>query len=76
MKTYTFRLLCSFEMQYSFTESEVGPDTEGGESDVVPTEAVLAALIEEMQATICQHITSFAIHVESDDLLGTEDHAA
>ena len=75
MKTYTYRVLCSFELQHSFTESEVEHDPEGFESSFVPTDAALLALREELQAALDQNhaISSFDVHTESDDLLGIVD---
>lgn len=78
MKTYTYRVVCSFALQHSFTESEVENDSDSGESDVLPTDAALSALKEELQATLNHNyaISSFDIHAESDDLLGIYDDDA
>jgi len=76
MKTYTYRVICSFTVQHSFTESEVEQDPGGHASDVVPTDEALSALREELEAALVEDhaVSCFDIHAESDDLLGTDEH--
>ncbi len=46
MKYYTFQVICSFTMQYTFQDHEVGPDPDGGDDDVKPTGAAMGELEE------------------------------
>jgi hypothetical protein len=43
-KYYTYMILCSFKIQYTFTEKEVEQAEEGGEGDLDPTEDALMDL--------------------------------
>jgi hypothetical protein len=51
-KAYTFDVICSFDFQYTFTESEVKPDPEGHEGDFIPTDEAIAALEKELTKAI------------------------
>ena len=75
MKTHTFRVTGSFVIQYSFTEAEVAPDPEGHEGDLAPTEAALALLQADLEATLSETyaVSSMSLDAESDDLLGTTE---
>ena len=70
-KLYTFRVLCSFEIQYTFTESEVEPDPGGDEGDFCPTDAAIKALEQELRDLIQQNhaVSAFEAYAESDELL-------
>lgn len=74
MKIHTFRVTCSFNLQYSFAESEVSA-TAQGEHGIAPTESALAELQADIEATLAEKypISFMTVDVESDDLLGSED---
>ena len=73
MKNHTFRVSCSFAIQYTFTEDEVMADPEGLEGDLIPTEPALASLQADLAALIGEAfpISSVIIETDSDNLLGT-----
>jgi hypothetical protein len=77
MKTYSYRVLCSFELQYSFTKTEVENESDHEVSDMEPTDAALLALSHELQSRIGDGyaISSFEIHCNPDLFLGSEDDA-
>jgi hypothetical protein len=49
---YTFSVHCSFDVQYTFKESEVGPDPEGEEGAVQPSEVALRVLDADLLAAL------------------------
>lgn len=52
--SYTFTVFCSFEMQYTFSEEEVGRDLNVRPEDADPTDAALVALEEELEKHLSQ----------------------
>jgi hypothetical protein len=76
MKHYTYEVICSFTMQYTFTADEVeqGDGTDPGEFE--PTETALAALREEVREHLQLEffgVDDLNIEAETDNLLGIED---
>ena len=73
MQIHTFRVTCSFNLQYSFTESEVSA-AEQGEDGFAPTEGALAALQADIEATLAEKfpISLVTVDADPDDLLGSE----
>lgn len=73
MKIHTFRITCSFNLQYSFAEREVSA-AEQGRDGIAPTEDALAALQAEIAATLAEKypISSMTVEADADDLLGSE----
>jgi len=71
-KIYTFNVICSFNLQYSFSETEVEPDPEGGKGDFIPTDEAIENLEKELTEAIENNypITDFQVDVDSDQLLG------
>jgi hypothetical protein len=71
-KIYTYDVICSFNLQYSFTESEVEPDPEGGKSDFIPTDEAIRNLEKVLTEAIGFNfsVTNLQADVESDQLLG------
>ena len=72
---YTYRVVCSFELQYTFDQSEVEADPEGdGEKDFSPTEDALEKLAGEMTETLSYNwpISSLEAWADSSDLLGVD----
>jgi hypothetical protein len=74
-KIYTYDVMCSFSLQYSFTESEVEPDPEGGKGDFIPTDEAIHNLEKELTEAIGFNycVSNFQVDVESDQLLGTSE---
>jgi hypothetical protein len=66
MKHHTFKVVCGFTMQYTFTETEIGPDGE-------PTEEAVFALQEELDEHVRQNYSVDVVDVEIDSLLGISD---
>lgn len=74
-KLFTYNLTCSFEMQFTFTASEVEQSDEGGEGDFSPTDEALESLEKELQEYIGQNypVQKLEISGDFDDLLGTSN---
>jgi len=72
MKHYTFNVVCSFTMQFTFTESELQPDSDGSESDVEPSDMALIKLEQELRDFLSQHyyVKNVEVYADSDALLG------
>jgi hypothetical protein len=68
MEHYTFNVNCGFSMQYTFDETEIGPDGE-------PTEEAVLALEEEVGDHIRQNYGVNFFEVDVDVLLGVQDDA-
>lgn len=77
-KTYTYLVSCSFELQYTFTESEVEQDPEGDEGDVCPTDDALATLERDLLDTLGDNyaIESLEACADSDALLGVDEESS
>ncbi len=71
-KHYTYLLNCSFDMQFTFTESEVEQDSEGGKGDFVPTDGVLKLLAKELENYLANNyvVQRMEVEADSDFLLG------
>jgi hypothetical protein len=66
MKHHTFQVTCVFTMQYTFDESEIGPDGE-------PSEEAVLALEEELQTHLHPNYGIDQVDVEAGLLLGVVD---
>jgi hypothetical protein len=75
VKVYTFKVGCSFNTQWGFSESEVSLDPDGHEGDVEPSAEALHALRVEIEALLSETLSVDGLEVwaESDDLVGTEE---
>jgi hypothetical protein len=71
-RIYTYDVVCTFSLQYSFRESEVEQDPEGAEGDLQPREDALTALENELTEVIMQNyvVTEMTAEAESDNLIG------
>jgi hypothetical protein len=71
-KLYTFNVSFSFEMQFTFTASEVQPAKEGGESDFDPSDEAIAALEKEIEEYLSQQypVTNVEAFTDFNSLLG------
>ena len=65
-KHYTYRVTCSFEMQFTFTEDEVVQSEEGNEKDMEPSDDALLALEEEIKDELCQNWIIEKVDVDTD----------
>lgn len=72
-KYYTFKVFCTFEMQYTFTESEVERDADGGEYAVEPTDAAIEALEAEVLEYVSQNYPVESVEVSTDSDLIMHD---
>lgn len=71
-KIYTYDVTCSFDLEYSFTESEIIQDPEGGEGDFIPTDEAINDLENRLKEVIGNdfYISNLQADVESEQLLG------
>ena len=78
MKHYTFNVVCSFNMQFTFTENEVQPDSDGSESDIEPSDSALTNLEQNLKDFLSQHycVANVEVYADSDALLGIENDSA
>ena len=74
-KLYTYKVLCSFEMQFTFTEDEVVQDDGGNDGEMEPSDDALIALQEEISEELSQHwiVDKVDAYAEFDNLLGIMD---
>ena len=73
---FTYLVTCSFNMQFTFTDSEVEQSDEGAEGDMSPTDAALEALAQEVANRLGEHfggVEKIEACADFDDLLGTEE---
>jgi hypothetical protein len=70
---YTFTVQCSFELQFTFPESDVAQDPDGDEGDLEPTERAIHALEAELYETLHQNyaVDEVQAFADSSCLLGT-----
>ena len=73
MKIYTYELLASVKVEYSFPESEVVQEPDGSDGDMIPTDTALRDLEQFLLETLSLEfaINSVELHVDSDNFLGT-----
>jgi hypothetical protein len=75
-KHFTYTVACSFEMQFTFSESEVEQSDEGAEGNMSPTDAALEALCHEIEEHLDEHfgaVKNVEAWADFDDLLGIEE---
>lgn len=74
-KLYTFNVSFSFEMQFTFTSSDVQPAEEGGENDFDPKDEALAALVKEVEEYLAQEypVNNVEAFADFDSLLGIRE---
>lgn len=73
MKHYTFKVVCSFTMQYTFTDEEVQQDAGGNDGDVEPTDEAQRQLENDLTECLGQNYAlngNVEVDADSDDLLG------
>ena len=71
-KYYTYKMLCSFHMQYTFTEKELVEAGEGDENDFEPSDDSLINIQNEMREHLSQKwsVSDVEVDAEFDSLLG------
>ena len=75
-KQFTYNVSVSFEMQFTFSESEVEQSDEGDEGDMSPTDAALEELGKEIADRLGEHfggVKKVAAWAGFDELLGVEE---
>ena len=75
-KYYTYSVLMSFNMQFTFIGKEVQPSDEGGENDFDPTDQALIDLEKELEDYLSQNynaIEKVEAYADFDNLLGVEE---
>ncbi len=73
-KRFNYIVTVSFQMQFSFPESEVEQSDEGAEGDMSPTDEALEALEEELAEFLGQNyggICNMEAWADFDELLST-----
>lgn len=74
-KHFSYSVGCSFNMQFTFTESEVEQSDEENEGDMSPTDHALGELRKEIEECLCEHfggVDKIEVWADFDDLLGVE----
>lgn len=71
-RLYTFTVMCSFNIEYTFNESEVEQDPGGDVGEFQPTDKALRNLEKDLNKVIGQHypVTQLSADAESDQFLG------
>lgn len=72
-KHFTYNVSVSFQMQFTFSESEVEQSDEGDEGDMSPTDAALEALGKEIAERLGEHfggVEKVEAWADFDELLG------
>ena len=75
-KSFTYTVAVSFEMQFTFSESEVKQSNEGGEGDMSAIDKTLESLGREIKECLSQQfapIENMEAWADFDDLLGVEE---
>lgn len=77
-KLYTFNVSISFEMSFTFNESQLQPAEEGGENDLDPTDDALVELQNELHEYLAksypvENVLAFA---DFDSLIGISEEPA
>ncbi len=73
--SYTFKVFCSFEMEYTFAEDEVERDLNVRPEDADPTDAALLALASELEEHLSQlyPVISIAASADSASLIAVSE---
>lgn len=74
-RLYTFRVLVTFEMQYTFRSDEVECDPDGAANSLEPTDKALTGLGNELREYLSQNyaVDNVEVSSDSDFLLGVND---
>ena len=74
-KHFTFRVVCTFEMQHTFDESKVGGKQVDAADERMPTDAALGALRHAIELALAEHfaVSWLSIDREEVEILGVQD---
>lgn len=75
-KQFTYMVSVSFEMRFSFPESDVEQSDEGAEGEMDPTDKALVALEQEIAERLGEHfqgVKNVEAWTDCDDLLGIDE---
>jgi hypothetical protein len=75
-KHFTYKVACSFNMQFTFPESDVEQSDEGDEGDMSPTDSALEALGKEIEECVCERfggVANVEVSADFDELLGVDE---
>lgn len=75
-KHFTYNVACSFNMQFTFPESDVEQSDEGDEGNMSPTDLALESLGKEIEECLGEQfggVTNVEVCADFDDLLGVDD---
>ena len=74
-KLFTYNVSVSFQMPFTFSESEVEPSEEGDDGDMTPTDATLDSLAKEVEECLSENFVIDKVEAcaDFDDLLGVEE---
>ena len=76
-KHFTYNGSVSFQMQFTFSESEVEQSDEGDAGDMSPTDAALEGLGKEIAECLGEQfggVEKVEAWADFDELLGVEEH--
>lgn len=74
---FTYNVSVSFDMQYTFEESEIQPSEEGAEGDYDPSDEAIANLEKELTEYLRQAYSAdnMDVFADFDSLLGVVENA-
>lgn len=75
-KNFTYNVSVSFQMQFTFPESEVEQSDEGDQGDLSPMDAALEALGKEVAECLGEQfggVDKVEAWADFDDLLGVDE---
>ena len=75
-KHFTYNVSVSFQMQFTFSESEVEQSDEGDKGDMSPTDAALEELGKDISERLGEHfggVDKVEAWADFDELLGVEE---
>ncbi len=72
---YTFKVSCSFQIQYTFSDDEVQIDPDGNEEDFEPTSVALETLEHELEEYLFKAyaVEDVLASADSNTLIGIDD---
>lgn len=73
-KLYTYNVLCSFKLQYTFTQDEVEQAEEGAEGDLDPKATALEQVAAEIREQLEENfaVSEVEAWADFDELLGID----
>jgi len=75
-KHFTYKIAVSFDMQFTFSESEVEQSDEGDEGDMSPTDKALEALGKEIEECLAEQfvgLDNIDVWTDFGHLLGVDE---